>query len=158
MSDAESECGSYQEMAFPSACLELLEETIGADRMELPFAHCQLIEEVIIPYLSSAAYSGPTLSQALQAMAQAHADDADGEDPPLPLDCEPTLINEAAWYLLCSLQPFATADPLTVELGQCDWAGAYDAFESLLYPYAHSTPTRDGESLYLPPVGVAVGI
>ena len=47
----------------------------------------------------SAAYSGPTLSQALQAMAQAHADDADGEDPPLPLDQlrEPTLINEAAW-------------------------------------------------------------
>ena len=72
----------------------MLEETIGADRMELPFAHCHdahlYIEEVSsyrIPQLS-AAYSGPTLSQALQAMAQAHADDADGEDPPLPLDCE----------------------------------------------------------------------
>ena len=85
MSDAESECGSYQEMAFPSACLELLEETIGADRVAPPSAHCQLIDQVIIPYLSSAAYAGPTLPQALLAMEVAHADDWDGEDPPLPL-------------------------------------------------------------------------
>ena len=156
MSDAESDGGSYQYMDFASACLELLEETIGADRVDPPGAHCQLIHEVIIPYLSSAAYAGPTLPQALLAMNLANADDGDGEDPPLPLHCEPTLLNEAAWYLLCSLQPHFRVDPATAGMEDCDWIGVYDAFQNLLHPYADS-PSAHNES-YMGPLVVGVSV
>ena len=142
----------------------MLEETIGADRMELPFAHCHTLISTSrrshhTVYLSSrpptpgqrfrrrcrpwprhtpTMRTGRTLRSRWTARAHPHQrGGVVARGTALPTVVNPYYCAGCSLDHHSPLRPW-TPSALTAELGQCDWAGAYMTRFKVCYTRTHT--------------------